>query len=225
MNFSVLTVSKRCGWETIAEESINRQTVQPAKWIVVSEGQDLSFDDHPFVYHAPKTDNPSNLNASLNVGLRAVTTDYVIFYQDFIQLQDDCFEKLMQYALPTTMVTTCTKNATGQEDMRYLGVDQIRPCRPEEWETNVALAPMKLLRSLGGFEEKLDKHGWSWDNVHLAQRAEMLRATFLLDESNRPQLLEHEQTSKLSMPTNGEYCEQLMREIRAGNSPLKLPYL
>lgn len=223
--FTVLTVTKRSGWESIAQRSIQRQTVQPKEWIVVSENpKELKGLYIPKVYQAPPTTNPCNLNQSLNFGLRKVKSPFVIFYQDFIDLQPDCFEKLMELAHKKLFVTTCTPKYDGSNDMRYLGLDCVRPCRPEEWESNVALAPMKALLELGGFDEELDK-GWAWDNVSVALRAEMLGYKFALDETNRPKLLMHEQTSKLAMEPNGERLEQMMREVRAGDRPLKLRYL
>lgn len=219
--FTVLTVSKRTGWERGAVESIKRQIIQPKEWIVVTEEL---VNVEATVLIAPVSSNPSNLNASLNYGLAQVTTDYVIFYQDFIDLPEDCFEKLLELATPNTFVTTCTPNYDGSNDTRYLGVDQPRPCRPEEWETNVAIAPMQMLRDIGGFNEILDK-GWSWDNVNVAQRAAMLGAQFIIDESNRPRLLPHEQTSKLKMELNGELNDKLIQDIREGRSPLNIGYL
>jgi hypothetical protein len=83
---------------------------------------------------------------------------------------------------------------------------------------------MKALRELGGFDEEYD-NGWSWDNVNIAQRAAMLGYRFLLDESNRPKLLDHEQTSKLEMPINLERHARTIKAIREGKKPLKLDYL
>ena len=232
-SFSVLTVSKRIGWSKVAASSIAAQTAKPLEWVIVEERPGMPHTDIKHLYEAntevvpmfaPESKHPSNLNASLNAGLRVIEAEYVIFYQDFIELPPDCFEKLMALATPDTFVTTCTPKYDGSDDGRYLGIDQPRPCHPEEWETNVAIAPMKMLRDIGGFDERLDV-GWSWDNVNVALRAEMLGAKFILDESNRPKLLQHEQTSKLSMTTNGELNEQLIKDIRQGKAPLKLPFL
>lgn len=223
-SFSVLTVSKRTGWEELAKQSIARQTLQPKEWIVITEDQMETFKLPAFVYPAPKSTTPSNLNKSLNLGLSLVRYNYVIFYQDFIDLPENCFEKLMQLATPKTFVTTCTPKYDGSDDGRYLGVDQPRPCLPEEWEANVALAPMKIMRDLGGFWEELDK-GWSWDNVHAAKRAAMMGAKFIIDESNRPKLLPHEQSSKLKMELNADRCEDNIRAIREGRAPLRLNHL
>jgi hypothetical protein len=212
-DFSVLTVSKRSGWEAIAAESIDRQTVKPEAWITIQEG----------VNSPPKT-KLSNLNASLNVGLRQITSEYVIFYQDFIELPEDCFEKLLSLADSRTFVTTCTPNYDGSDDRRYTGVDKPRKCRPEEWETNVGLAPMSALRELGGYDEEYD-WGWSWDNVNVAQRAAMLGYKFILDESNRPKLYPHEMSSHTTIPLNLERHANTIRDIRNGKRPLKNTYL
>lgn len=212
-SFSVLTVTKRTGWEAMAAESIERQTIQPEDWVIIQEG-----------VNAPPKTRPSNLNASLNAGLRQIKSDYVIFYQDFIELQEDCFEKLLNLVNEKTFVTTCTPNYDGSDDGRYTGVNQPRPCLPEEWEANVAIAPMALLEELGGFEEELD-WGWSWDNVHLAKRAAMLGARFIIDESNRPKLLPHEMKSREGLTLNGEWCDKDIELIRQGKKPIKLPYL
>lgn len=221
-SFSVLTVTKRTGWENIAIESIERQTARPDKWVVVTE-EPLSIES-ALVVPAPPRTKPSNLSASNNEGLRHIDTDYVIFYQDFIELQEDCFEKLLSLADEKTFVGTCTPNYDGSDDGRYTGADLPRPCRPEEWEANVALAPMGILRELGGFDEEYD-WGFAWDNVNISQRAAMLGCRFILDESNRPKLYPHEQEDKKNLTPNGEYHERVMREIRDGERPLKLPYL
>lgn len=224
--FSVLTVSKRRGWEIRAADQLRKQTALADEWVVVHEHPTELDDDftEPLLLFAPSPLRSSNLNASLNEGLRHIDTDYVIFYQDFIDLPDDCFEKLLNLADENTFVTTCTPNYDGSDDGRYLGVDLARPCRPEEWEANVAIAPMKIIRELGGFDEEYD-NGWSWDNVNLAERAAMLGCGFVLDESNRPQLLPHEQTSKLVLEPNGEFHTKRMQEIREGKRPLKVNYL
>lgn len=227
-SFSVLTVSKRTGWYHDALKCIINQTIQPKDWITITEvsiaGHKNMIGDGWRVVEAPEQTKLSNLNASLNAGLKLIDTDYVIFYQDYIELNSDCFEKLLDLVDEKTFVTTCTPNYDGSDDGRYTGTDTPRPCQPEEWEANVAIAPMKMIRELGGFDEEYD-WGWSWDNVNLAQRAAMLGAKFVLDESNRPKLLPHEQTSKLEMPLNAERHDKTMQAIRRGDKPLRLSYL
>jgi hypothetical protein len=228
--FSVLTVSKRTGWEPTAIKSLSIQAARPQSWIIVHENKDnvsLAGLGNPLpwrglstrVIQAPPQTKLSNLNASLNEGLRHITSDYVIFYQDFIELKEDCFEKLLENADERTWVTTCTPNYDGSDDTRYTGIDLPRPCRPEEWEANVSIAPMSAIRELGGFDERLD-NGWSWDNALLARKAAMLGAKFICDESNRPKLYPHEMSSHETLPKNGALCERIIRDIRSGKEDI-----
>lgn len=224
---TVLTVTKRTAWFRRAREQYYAQTVQP-RWVIVNEPNCKPRSGEPAEWFtAPIKQRRSNLNASLNRGLRRVKTPYVIFYQDFIDLPKDCFEKLIRAAKETGgFVTTATINPDGNHDMRYLGLDILHECKPEEWEANVAIAPMQAILELGGFDESYDD-GWSWDNVNLAERAAMLGYKFYIDESIKPQLLFHPKEPDLdpSIPLNGGYHERRMAEIRSGEYPLQLPHL
>lgn len=220
--FDVVTISKRKGWEKIAAESLLRQTAHNFRWIIVFEeklqlGKFEGLEICPL--KAPRKVKLSNINASLNKGLRHVISDYVIFYEDFIELKEDCFEKLLELADERTWVTTCTPNYDGTDDGRYTGTDLPRPCRPEEWEANVAIAPMQMIRGLGGFDERLD-NGWSWDNALLARKAAMIGARFICDESNRPKLYPHEMSSHETLPKNGQICEQILANIQSGRESI-----
>lgn len=227
-SYTILTVSKRNGWFERACEQVAKQTVKPDKWIIVPEGDFGSWHgNYPCpveFWPAPPQIRASNLNASLNEGLRHVDSEYVIFYQDFIDLNKNSFAKLLKLVDEWTFVTTCTPNYDGSNDDRFTGVKKPRICSPREWETNVAIAPMKAIHELGGFEEELD-NGWSWDNVNLAERASMIGYGFICDESNRPKLLPHEQTSKLNMETNAQRSADILSEIERGIRPIKCNYL
>lgn len=166
---TILTVTKRTGWFNKAVEQYNKQRVFKQevlpRWLVVYEPNcKPRFNSGAEWVKAPPKFRASNLNASLNHGLGLVTTPYVIFYQDFIDLPPNCFRGLLSAAKKTDgFVTTATINPDGQHDARYLGVNLLRECLPEEWEANVAIAPMKVIKELGGFDEAYDD-GWSWDN-------------------------------------------------------------
>lgn len=233
--FSVLTVSKRTGWFDNAWSTVRKQTSRKFdKWVVVQEGLPtpagangvLRYMGSRPVYTiaAPSKTRASNLNASLNEGLKCINTDYVIFYQDFIELQPDCFEKLLALAEPDTFVTTCTPNYDGSNDSRYTGSNDVHECPPRHWEANVAIAPMKIIRELGGFDEEYD-NGWAWDNVNLAHRAFLLGCKFLIDETNRPKLYPHELGDHHTLESNADRHEQTMRNIMHGKRPLRLNYL
>jgi len=214
---SVLTVTRRTGWEEVAEQSLMRQTFKDFEWIVVSENE-VSVPYIP----APKTDKVSNLSASNNEGLRACQGEYVIFYQDFIDLPPDCFEKIMKLVDPTTFVTTLTINPDGSPDLRGEIGQGVKEVVPEYWEENVGAAPMGVIKYLGGYDEDYD-NGWAWNNCNLACRAALMGCRFILDQSNNPILLPHDTTKIKNM--NGEFHTQRMRDIEDGLFPLRLEYL
>lgn len=227
-SFSVLTVSKREGWferqvKQVAKQVCTHceQLLKPDKWIIVPETHmEIYRAPVPIeMWPAPKAKHISNLNASLNEGLRHITSQFVIFYQDFIDLPSDCFEKLLDLVDDETFVTTATINDDGTMDGRYLKVDAPHECRAEEWEANIAIAPMKVIRELGGFDESYDE-GWSWDNVNLAERAEILGCKFIIDESNKPQLLKHDKVTGIAI--NADRHAETMKKIKEGNLPLRL---
>lgn len=242
-DIAVLTVSKRKGWEQLAIESLDKQEKFHAqlnlKWVIVTEEPnpklqalvDLCGNQHKnaiVLLQAPpkKPGHPSNLNASLNAGLRQLSKQIsrVVFYQDFIELEDDTLERLYWHSKQLgkdAFITTAT-HENGKFDARYTGQGGIREIEPKEWEANVAIAPMGYIRQLGGFDEEYDK-GWSWDNVNLAERAYLLGAKFYIDEDNQPNLHFHEK--ERSIPPNGEFHEQRMREIRHKHRPIGLSYL
>jgi hypothetical protein len=221
---TVLTVSRRIGWEKMAAWELKKQTFQDFDWVIVTEND---LDIHPYcptqVRAAPPKTRQSNLNASLNEGLRHCKGDYVILYQDFIELQADCFEKLLKLATPNTFVTTLTLNPPGTEpDPRAVPGTPPHDCWPERWEANVAIAPMGILRYLGGFDEEYD-NGWSWDNCNIAVRAAALGCQFIIDPTNNPQLLPHDRSDIKEL--NGEFHAQRIRDIAEGKFPLRLNYL
>lgn len=209
-NFTVLTVSKRSGWQKQARIQLKKQTVgDDFPWVVIQEG-----------VNAPPKLRKSNLNASLNAGLKMVHTPYVVFYQDFIDLQPDAIEKLLELVDERTFVT-CLPEGDPREPRFGTKPEAIEP---RDWETMFAAAPMGIIKVLGGFDEDYD-NGWSWDNVNLAERAEILGARFILDPTNRPTLLHHERTDHISLPLNGLRHNRTMDDIRSGKKPLCLNYL
>lgn len=233
---TVLTVTKRGGWASVAIESLERQTFKDFNWVIVYEPGEILYEDTKqlsesnldiTLVQAPAKKRPSNLNASDNAGLRACTGKYVMFFQDLIILESDCLEKFVKLAKPDLFLTSLTKNPEGdEEDPRYTWQDEVRECYPQEWEENVALAPLKAFKELGGYDEEYD-NGWAWNNCNVAERAEILGYRFLLDETNRPQLINHTKEPVLhpEIPPNGELHNKTMKAIRAGKKPLKLSYL
>lgn len=225
---SLLTVTARTGWGMIAALSLSWQEVLPDEWIIVTEHEKSSLniqapkDVRVKIIQAPVATRVNNLNASNNEGIRNCTGDYIIFWQDFIEMPPDTIKKLIDLVDDNMFVTTLTD---GKKDPRYVGVDGPRPCRPDEWEENVAIAPRKAFYELGGYDEEYD-NGWAWNNVNVAERAEMLGYKFILDESNQPILHHHSRIEEShNLESNGERHAQTMRDIRDGIIPLRNSYL
>lgn len=227
---SVLTVTKRDGWQKLAEKSLAAQTYKDFEWIIVYEPnvEVTEFDSIPNYkwVPAPKKTRHSNLSASNNEGLRHCKGKQVLFYQDFIELEPDTIEKMMAIADDKTFITTATINPDGNQDGRYTGLDLPRECMPQEWEENVGMAPMKMLKELGGYDEEYDE-GWAWNNVNVADRAAMLDCKFVIHEGVKPRLEFHvkEPDADKTLELNYMRHEMTMRQIQIGKKPLKLNYL
>lgn len=101
---------------------------------------------------------------------------------------------------------------------------------PVNWEANYAAIPRRALEDLGGMDEEYDFVGFAYDNVNIAQRAEMLGYKTYLDQTNECRAIEHDSwaadPSKKPRSTNiAEFHIQRMRDIIQGKKPLKLDYL
>jgi len=227
---TVLTVTKRNGWFAQNAESLANQSYQDFRWVIVYEPNvdtvDVDGLDVKWVQAPPKVRH-SNLNASLNEGLKYVDTEYVVFYQDFISLdRDDLMELFISSQSTNGFVTTATINPDGNHDARYTGTCGLREIEAKEWEANVAIAPMQALYDLGGFDEEYDE-GWSWDNVNVAERAELLGYKFYINEDVKPILGYHPKEPDVDKTLELNYMkhEMTMRLIATGKKPLKLDYL
>lgn len=231
VKIDVLTISKRTGWEETAIQSLKSQTNQNYNWVVVTTEQ-ATFEllsGYATVVHAPPMLHATNLNASHNVGLRHCTSKYVMFYQDFIELQPDTIERFLSWVDDEGVdgfISSTPYNVDGGLDHRNTGSDYLRECDPKEWEINLALGPLKALKEVGGFEEELDT-GWSWDNVNVAERAALLGYKFHIDEGIKPTLLYHkkEPDANPNIILNDKRHEEIMAAIRSGERPIKCDYL
>lgn len=226
----ILTVTKRNGWVEATANCLNNQTLKDIRWIIVYEPNVKKVDTQgidTLWVEAPKKTRHSNLNASLNEGLRVVKSEVVIFLQDFIEINKNTINTLLvDYLKTNAFITTATINPDGKHDARYTGTDSLREIEPKEWEANVAAAPMQAIYDLGGFDEEYD-NGWSWDNVNLAERAELLGYKFYIDEAIKPKLKYHikEPDADKTLELNYIRHEMTMRNIAIGNKPIKLNYV
>lgn len=216
VSVDIITATKRTGWEDLAQRSLRNQTVKYNQWIVVSE-----IPLPIMTIEAPKKIRKYNLNRSYNHAIKFSTADYILFYDDWIELEPHTLQYLLETATPKRLVTTAT-HENDKFDARYLGLDVPHPCLPDEWEMNVGLAPRQALLDVGGFDEEFDDR-WAWGNVDFAERAAMLGYEVWIDERVQPRLIPHGRNTERE--NNGEFSAQRLRDIRAGKRPLKCNYL
>lgn len=101
---------------------------------------------------------------------------------------------------------------------------------PVNWELSYASIPRKVIYDLGGMDEEYDSFGFAYDNVNIAQRAELLGNKTFLDQTNEYRALNHDnwamETHKKDRSNDiAGFHLQRIKDTINGNFPLKLQYL
>lgn len=101
---------------------------------------------------------------------------------------------------------------------------------PINWELSCGSIPRKVIYELGGMDEEYDFHGFAYDNVNLAQRAEFLGYKTFLDQTNEYKALNHDNWSMEAHKQNrsidiANFHIQRMKDIISGRFPLQLTNL
>lgn len=101
---------------------------------------------------------------------------------------------------------------------------------PVNWEMSCGSIPRKVIYELGGMDEEYDFHGFAYDNVNIAQRAEFLGYKTYLDQTNEYRAIDHDSwnmsTSKKEKSTDiANFHIQRMRDIINSRFPLQLTFL
>lgn len=102
-------------------------------------------------------------------------------------------------------------------------------CNPPDWEANWGCIPRKIIYELGGMDEQYDYEGFAWDNVNIAQRADMLGYRQYIDQTNECYGFQHDDwwpnPLKVEKKSPQEYHFKVMQEMASGKRPVKLDYL
>lgn len=102
-------------------------------------------------------------------------------------------------------------------------------CNYPDWELNWACIPRKVIYELGGMDQEYDFHGFAWDNVNIALRAQFAGYDSYIDQTNECMGFDHDgwwpNPLKVNRVSPGEFHHGRMRDIAEGRFPLKLPYL
>ena len=100
---------------------------------------------------------------------------------------------------------------------------------PVNWELNWCSIPRKIIYELGGMDERYDYKGFAWDNVNIAQRAEMLGYKTYIDQTNECMGFDHDgwwpNPLKVKKISPAEYHHKSMKEMSEGKIPIRLDFL
>lgn len=165
MKISVFTPSIRTEGLRIVQECLRNQTFNDFEWLV-----EIGYGRH-------------DLNAAYNRMLRRAKGEIFVSYQDFIKVENDFLERIIQiYEQNQRTFYTCPVGKTNDKeyksnDIRWDFREKSTKAIWNEWEIDLGFAPMDGLRKVGGFDEELDKY-WSFDNVSVGFRAHCLGYDF-----------------------------------------------
>lgn len=101
---------------------------------------------------------------------------------------------------------------------------------PINWELSYGSIPRKVVYEMGGMDEEYDFHGFAYDNVNIAQRAEFLGYKTYLDQDHQYRAFDHDSwamsTHKRDRAQDiATFHVDRMRQIVRGEFPIKLDYL
>lgn len=101
---------------------------------------------------------------------------------------------------------------------------------PINWEMSYASVTRKIIYELGGMDEEYDYHGFAYDNVNIAQRAEFLGYKTYLDQDHEYKAFDHDSwamsaNKKKRAGDIAKFHIERMQAIARGDFPNKLEYL
>lgn len=102
-------------------------------------------------------------------------------------------------------------------------------CNPADWELNYCSIPNFVIQELGGMDPNYDFHGFAWDNVNIAQRADFLGYHPYIDQTNECMGFEHDDwwpnPLKVARISPGQYHMEQMEKMMKGEIPIRYNYL
>lgn len=158
MKISVISPSIRPAGLEITKKCLAEQTFTDFEWLT-----DIGLG------------NKHDLNAAFNRCLRRAKGEIVVFLQDYIKIESDALQrvvdafngKFMTFPVGKTDILDYSgkvkwdwrKHKKGEVAWNY-------------WEIDFGACPLKDIVAIGGFDEELDRH-WSCDNINVGCRAEL----------------------------------------------------
>lgn len=183
MRISVLSPSIRPAGLEITRQGLLAQTFRDFEWIT-----DINWTgDH-------------DLNRSYNRMLRRAQGELVVSLQDWIRITPDYLQKFWDAyeEFPGTMFTAPVGKVDDWEQKEarwdWRAFEHAKP-KWDCWEIDSGAAPMQMFKDVGGFDEALDQW-WSFDNVSVAKRADLLGWKVMNVFSNPSVALDHDAKEK-----------------------------
>lgn len=169
IKISVLTPTLRPEGLEILQKCLKEQTFQDFEWLVE-------------INYSGKHD----LNQAWNSMLKRAKGELIVFYEDYTKINPDGLQKFWEAYKnhPDTMFTAPlgkTKHKQFLHEDTELKWDwrlyRLGEIKYDECEMDWGASPIKILKEIGGFDERLDQF-WSLDNVSVCKRADMLGYKF-----------------------------------------------
>lgn len=150
--------------------------------------------------------NKSDLNTALNRMIRRAKGELLVFYQDYIKIDNDGLERFWNAYQEKKAFYTASVN----DDWRKTGFGKRNW---QEWEIDWGACPKETLTQIGGFDESLDEF-WGFDNVNVGLRADMAGYDIICIDN--PAIgIKHEE-APMKVLRNPIYHNQRLDEIRRG---------
>lgn len=155
---SVVTPSIRPSGLEVVRNSLTKQSFQDFEWLVEIN-----------------TTGEHDLNAAFNKMLKRAEGDLIVFYQDYIKIEEDALQKFWEFHVehPDTLFTAPVGKVVNWGDNPVF--DWRTETTEISWnqcELDWGAIPKKILDEIGGFDERLDEW-WSFDNVSVGKRAQL----------------------------------------------------
>ena len=186
---SVITPSIRPKGLAMVQRCLERQTFKDFEWLV-----EIGFN------------NKFDLNSAMNRMVKRAKGELLVFYQDYIKIQDDGLEKFWNSYQEKKAFYTAAVN----DDWRKTGLGKRNW---QEWEIDWGACPKDAIIEIGGFDEELDKY-WGFDNVNAGLRADMAGYDVICIDN--PAIGIKHEDAPMKKLRNPDFHNQRLDEIRQG---------
>lgn len=150
-------------------------TIRPEGLSIVKKSlEEQSFQDFEFLVEVGIVGKGHDLNAAYNRMLRRAKGDIFLSWQDYIAAPVDALKTVNDYYQKHKVFFTATVAKTTDWNNRIYDwrKERVGGISATEWEIDFGGCPMEYIKSIGGFDEELDKY-WTFDNVNVGVRAEL----------------------------------------------------